>query len=417
MIGWVVAVLLVYAVAAAMVPSGLRRQSLPGELRILRVFIAARLVMPQIMEYVGRNADTFFTGGWDADRYHSTAVEVVKDLSATGRSMSHREVPGTGAIDLWTGWLYYFFRGPNRMAAAYVATGFASVGIVMFWAATRDLIKVKRERYAAFVLLAPTTLFWSSTLGKEAPILFGIGALTLALRYFLSGRQHAKAIVYGAIGVAATIYVRPHVTLAFFAGITVAALISRSSRTVGGRSSTRFALLMLAGLVISIAFVQSGQLLGADGSESVIDAAYDRAESTAEGQGRSSYSQDPVRSPTQIPLAVATVVLRPFPWEVRTPAQALATIEALALMAILATAISDHLSRRRRYEMNAMLVMALAYSLMLSTAISSYGNFGLIVRQRLQVWPFLTFIAFAPQILGRTSEVLRPREPERAIAD
>lgn len=401
MIGWVVTTLLIYAVAMTLVPSGLRRQSLPGEVRILRIFIAVRLVMPQVMSYVGRSADTFFTGGWDADQYHTTAVRVMRDLMSTGRSMSHREVPGTGAIDLSAGWLYFFFRGPNRMAVAYVATGFASVGIIMFWAATRDLIKAKRERYAAFVLLTPTTLFWSSSLSKEAPILFGIGALALGLRYLLSGRRYPKALAYGAIGTISTLYVRPHVTLAFFAGVTVAALVSRSSRTVGGRSSTRFALLTLAAVGLGIAFVQSGALLGADNTGSVIDAAYDRAESTAEGQGRSSYSQEPVRSPAQVPGALATVLLRPFPWEIRTFAQLLTTAEALALMGILAAAVSDHFTRKRRFEPNALVVASVVFVLLLSTAISSYGNFGLIARQRLQIWPFLTFVAFSPQIVRR----------------
>lgn len=411
MIGWVVTTLLIYAVAMTLVPSGLRRQSLPGELRVLKIFIAVRLVMPQVMNYVGRNADVFFTGGWDADLYHVTGIEVMRDLMSTGRSMSHREVPGTGAIDLSAGWLYYFFRGPNRMAVAYVATGFASVGIVMFWAATRDLIKAKRERYAAFVLLTPTTLFWSSSLSKEAPILFGIGALALGLRYLLSGRQYPKAIAYGAIGAVSTIYVRPHVTLAFFAGVTIAAVISRSSRTVGGGSSSRFALLALAAVGLGVAFVQSGVLLGAESTGSVIDAAYDRAESTAEGQGRSSYSQEPVRSPAQIPGAVTTVLLRPFPWEIRTFAQLLTTAEALALMSILGVAVSDHFTRKRRFEPNALVVASVIYVLLLSTAISSYGNFGLIARQRLQLWPFLTFLAFSPQIVRRT----RSSEPLPAL--
>lgn len=401
MIGWIVTALLVFAISATLIPSGFLRQSLPGEVAVLKAFVAARLVMPHIMEYVGRNAESLFSGGWDADTYHVRAVAVVRDLDAMGRSMSHAQVPGTGAVELWTGWLYFFFRGPNRMAAVYVSTGLASVGIVMFWIATRDLIKARRERYAMFVLLAPTTLFWSSALGKEGPILFGIGALTLGLRYFLSGREYPKALLYGAIGVATTIYVRPHVTLAFFAATTIAALVARSSRSVGGRTSTRFALLVLAAVGLGAAFVQSGALLGAEDTSSVLDAAYDRAEATSEGQGRSSYSQEPVRNPAQVPGAVATVVLRPFPWEVRSLPQALATAEAMALFAILLKAVSDHLARRRRYEPNALVLTAVVYSLILCSAISSYGNFGLIVRQRLQVWPFLVFLAFAPQMVRR----------------
>jgi hypothetical protein len=40
-------------------------------------------------------------------------------------------------------------------------------------------------------------------------------------------------------------------------------------------------------------------------------------------------------------------------------------------------------------------VASAVYTLLFCSAIVSYGNFGLIVRQRMQVWPFLILLAFA----------------------
>lgn len=401
MIGWVLSGLMCIVLYATMVPNSVFKESSARERRILMIFLGVRGLMPQVVQFIGKRADSFFSGGWDADQYHVKGMKVAADIARTGRSMSHSAVPGTGSVELMVGRLYELFGAPNRMAVMYVATVLATIGTIMFWVATRDLVDFKRENYAVAVLLAPTAVFWSSAIGKEAPILFGLGALTLSLRYLLSGRYLPRAAFYGVTGGLFVAYVRPHVLLAFLGATTFAAVFARSSRNLRARGSRRLILLTLAAVGLSFAVTQSGQLLGVSDDSSLVDAAYERAESTAKGQGRASYSQDPVRNPLQVPGAVVTVVLRPFPWEIRSLMQGLACLESLIVLGLLWWAVRDHFGRVRRFDFNVLTLTAIVYSVILSSAVASYGNFGLLVRQRMQIWPFLIFLAFSPRITNR----------------
>jgi hypothetical protein len=60
------------------------------------------------------------------------------------------------------------------------------------------------------------------------------------------------------------------------------------------------------------------------------------------------------------------------------------------------------LRRRARLPRTPLVMTAIAYSILFCAAVVSYGNFGLIVRQRMQVWGFLIFIIFSLEPMGRT---------------
>jgi hypothetical protein len=158
----------------------------------------------------------------------------------------------------------------------------------------------------------------------------------------------------------------------------------------------------IGGLVITISL--SGDLLDTRPGQSVLDAAYERAESTSMGQGTSSYEAEPVRSPLQIPSALAIVLLRPYIWETQTSFQVLASLESLVILAVVLSTAAMVVQGRRRIRWDLLTLSSVLYVIMFSSAIATYGNFGLVVRQRIQVWQFVIFLAFcaAPMLRERT---------------
>lgn len=407
---WVIGSTLSVLAILILVPRRLLRDSTRQERRVVSLVIAARTAMPLVAEYMGKNSARFFRGGgWDSEFYHEVGSRIFDQLSAGFPATGHLQVPGTGAIQLATGYLYLIVGSPSRMVAVYVCTMIATIGNLLFWLATRDSVVGRRGSYAAWVLLAPTLLFWSSTLSKEAPILLGLGCLVMALRRSLSRQFGGRFAVYLVVGVLSIGFIRPFVTLILFTCFGVASLIARSNRQIGERPGGRFLMfiLVLGGLAISAGL--SGELLNVQAGQSVIEAAYDRAESTSSGQGFSAYAAEPVRSPLQVPGALSIVLLRPYIWETRTVFQVLASLESLALLTIGLLTIGALIQGRRRIRWDSLTLTSALYVILFSSAISTYGNFGLVVRQRAQVWQFVIFLAFCTVPVLKTQFRANPR--------
>ena len=88
-------------------------------------------------------------------------------------------------------------------------------------------------------------------------------------------------------------------------------------------------------------------------------------------------------------VGVATVLGRPLPWETNSGTSVLAAIETAALLAILAVAVLHRRmalvrSLRRRWPR-----FALGYVLTFAWGFSVVSNFGILVRQRSLMLPFL----------------------------
>lgn len=362
--------------------------------RVIYVFLGLRLVMPLISQWVGASADVLFTGGWDAFGYHNAGVKVAADIVATGKSWSHAGVPGTGAIDLMVGYFYVVVAAPVRIASFYLWDASATIGMLLFWWATRHLAGDRQRQYAMFVLLTPTLLFWNAGLGKEAPMTLATGCIVAGV-YLLSARSGAmRGLVYLALGSVVAGFVRPHVALLlmFSALIGVGFGASRS----GSKAATRRLVPLVAvGAFLVILLPVTQTFFDPVGELSLVDAAYDKAEGMATIGGRSGFETSPPRSVFDVPEAVVTVLFRPFLWEVRTVPQLLASVEAMVIGAMLVAVLRGVAKRRVRFARSPLVVMSVTFAVFFCVAFASFGNFGLLVRQRSQVLPFVILLVFS----------------------
>jgi hypothetical protein len=376
-------------------PRGLLAQISAGELRVLKVFLVARLVSPFAFEFIGNNAGRFFTGGWDSKRYENRGGLIAEQLSTIGYSTAHAEVPGTGALELMVGYFFFLSGDVSRLSAVLLWSWLAALGLILFWWFTRPYITARRDLYAAFALLAPTLVFWNSSLGKEAPLTLGIGCLVAALSILTVKGSLLRAVLYLSIGVLLTGSIRPHITLMFFLAVLTAGVISRSGRVarLPRRKGARFLVTVMAISGVAIALPLSSQLLGAGEDRSLVDAAYDFADQGP--AGRSAFEARAPRTPLEVPGAVVTTLFRPFPFEAQTAFQMAASLEGLFFAFLGFRAIRELLARRARLEINLMVAASLVYVAVFSSAVVGYGNFGLLVRQKMQVWSFVIFLIFA----------------------
>lgn len=395
--GLVVLVLISSLLWLSLMPRGWFRSLDRAEVKIVRWFLAFRLVVPVVRRFIGSRSDQFFNSGWDVNEYDERGIRIAEQLASGFPVNAHREIPGTGSIDIAYGY-FYSLAGPDLTAAFYLGTLLSTIGILLFWLATRHLVGLQRSWYAVMILFAPTIFYWSGGASKEPALLLGLGSTVMALSGLLSGKVNLQTGLYLLVGLFLMAVVRPHIALLFGAaalGGLLLGSVKHETRMRSGTSARKLIAIAAGVVLIVVAVPLTSELLGVNTGDNVFDAAYARRERTASGYGGSAYEAQVVRTPAQVPAAVASVLFRPLIWETRTPFQILASFESLIFLSLLSVRLVWLLQGRARLVRSPLVITAVLFVLLFSSAFVATGNFGLLVRQRMQVWPFLILVTFA----------------------
>lgn len=114
------------------------------------------------------------------------------------------------------------------------------------------------------------------------------------------------------------------------------------------------------------------------------------------GQGGSEFANQRVTSPLQLPAAAVAILFRPFPHEAGNLQALIASMEGVFLIAS-CVALRRSLGRMpTALRTRPYVLFALLYSLMFIVAFSSFGNFGILTRQRVQLFPFVLVLLALP---------------------
>ncbi len=121
-------------------------------------------------------------------------------------------------------------------------------------------------------------------------------------------------------------------------------------------------------------------------------------------------------SPLRAPVAIFTVLFRPFISEAHNLQSLLAAVEGTALLILcllrlgwLRAAVGS--LRRQPY-----VVFCLVFSVLFIVAYSSFANFGLLARQRVQLYPLFLVLISIPPVTKRHWRSMRPARPARQRA-
>lgn len=265
------------------------------------------------------------------------------------------------------------------------------VGVLAFGAAFHRVHPdVEVRRYLRWAVLFPSLWFWPSAPGKESLILLGTGVATLGY----AGRRGSVSWLPLGLGLALVLAIRPQVALVFLAALVVAPWFA-----VGRRWSLRRTLeaVALGALALAGSRVAASNL-GMGG----VDAAEVTGYIQAHGRTFNSGGSDIKTASADwqgAPVALATIWLRPFPWEARSITALLSALEVAALWILVLSYRREVVYSLSRWRHDRLLRFALPFMLYYSVAAGmTMWNLGIIARQRILLFPFL-FLLF-PGAIG-----------------
>jgi hypothetical protein len=257
-------------------------------------------------------------------------------------------------------------------------------------------------------------LYWPSSIGKEAWMLFTIGLAAFGTARLLTGRPwRGLALAGTALWLGAL--VRPHVTGMAALALVVAYLVARPPRRMGalGPVVKLFALVALVGVAVLLLGKTSSYLLekGIDPQEGVTNVLGESGRRT--GQGGSTFdAPSAIGSPVKLPLAIVTVFFRPFPFEAHNAQVAVTALESTLLLCLLLARRRGVWQALRHPRRRPYVAFVAVYSLLFVFAFSTISNFGILARERTQVLPFFLVLLAIPA-LRRGPEPAAPPSPER----
>ncbi len=381
-----------------------RLEADPFVARLLWWALGLKLVASLARYYV---AFGLYDGAADANAYSRVGADIARQLRDGDWTIDiGKRVQGTGFIEVLTGGVFTV-TGATTIGGFLVFSWFGFWGLYLFHRAfVRAVPDGDHRRHALLVLLLPSLLFWPSSIGKEAwmCLFLGLGAHGAAR---VLTRARGGLLLCGVASLALGI-VRPHIAAILVFALALAVLARRTPAE--GRSAwapfAKLAVLAVVGLALVFAVGQLEDFFGVDdfNAEAVRTTLDEVQRRTGQGGSQFVADSDTDLDPSRLPAAFVNVLFRPFPWHATNVQSLVAAGESLLLMGLVLTGWRRIVASAAGTLRNAYLVLCWAFAVLFVYGFSSFSNAGILVRQRVQVLPFvLVLLCVAP--LGRRARV------------
>jgi hypothetical protein len=354
----------------------------------------------------------FYGGGIDfvgAQDLASGLLGQVLDGSITFESLGtgqHGGLLGLGVGTLFTMALLTVIAvvtGPNLFAMFGGCVVLGMAGALLFLRAfQRAFPRAVGERFlAAALFLLPSVSFWSIFLGKDALAFFLMGSATYCLARLLQGPRFWSLVGLG-VSLGLLLGVRPHMGIALGLGVAMA-LAWRPLRLTGPvvwlGPVMRLLLLVPIG-VLAVAVGTTGLVgLGVQAVtvESLADLAYQQHLGFVTTEAASALplaieSAEPAAVARFIPLGVATLLFRPFPWEAHNALAVVASLENMVLAGLILWRRRALLASLRSLHRQPFMLHTLIVFVVGSIALSFSWQLGVMARFRTMVLPYLLIL-------------------------
>ena len=377
--------------------------------------LGAKLMAAFARYYVMKSA---FDSTGDFERYHRAGVAIAAahdgwlapvNAWPTGR--------GTVFVEQFTGVVYTII-GPSRMGGFVMFSFIAYWGLFFFQRALATAAPAfDQVRYAKLVFLWPSLLFWPSSIGKEALMLFALGLATLGAARMQVQRIISGTVLFG-LGGWVAYSVRPHLTVLLVGALIVSYLVpaeraqERGSGGLGPLPRVVALTVMLVGftfLMGQTADYFSGD--GGDGGDTIAQILASTEQRTAIG-GSVIASSRP-NSVLEYPNAVVTVLFRPFIFEARSIPGLISAVEATMLAGLTIVSLRRTGRAFKAPLRTRVVVFTLVFNAAFVFGFSSFSNLGLLARQRTQVLPFLFLLFAGPAAVRATRRADTVERAER----
>ncbi len=341
-------------------------------------------------------ANVLFLGSGDSQAYSDWGADIANEFRhfVFGGPAFQAGVPkfsGTMFMRAFTAVIYTF--SGTSMLLGFVIFSFISFwGLYLFYRAYRIAMPDGlHRRYAVLVFAPPSMVSWPSSIGKDAWMVTALGIGTYGLARLLTHQRYGYLCIL--ISMVAMGVVRPHVAALLGAGIGAAFLLRRSAGQSGSATRKLFGLLVLAVLAGILLSRINAFFDYTDGGSvtSVLDET-ERRSST----GGSQFESARPTSIAGLPWAVVTVLFRPFIFEARNGAGLITALEGTVLLGLFAFNFSRLARLPKMMIQRPFIGFALIYTLIFAFAFSAISNFGILARQRTQLFPIATIVLCVP---------------------
>ena len=396
MYDWIGLALVTVAVAAA--GSSFSRRMRPAAAKIFTAAVALR-VLGGLARY--QVLESFYAGVGDATGYFGRGWTIAKRLWTFSVPWTkpdfwyyHGKWWGTAMVDKISG-LVLAFIGPTIRGEFIAFSVLAFVGIYAATTAFRRVQPAQALTYARVVWLWPSLWFWPSSVGKEAIIVLAMGIVTLGY----VGRQGKPEWRLLALGIALAFIIRPHVAAVLALAVLAGYWLGTWDRA-SGRRLIEAAVAAVVAIVALYGMQAQFGLLDADleGVREFVDQAQEQTM-----RGGSSIEGVP-GGILGIPFAFVNLWMRPFPWEAHNLTALVSSLEIVLLWVIVLRYRRHVWWAVRRWWKHPLLRFAVplwaAYTVMIGL---TFGNLGLIARQRAPLFMFVFMIVLAAPAVKRAA--------------
>lgn len=356
-------------------------------------------------------AFVLYGGAADAKMYHQKGSQLAlflgsADLSAGLHYDLGMKVAGTGFVIIVTG-VIYTITGPSLVGGFLVFSWLGFWGLLLFWRALQIAFpEADTRRYAKLVFFLPSLLFWPSSIGKDAWMMFCLGLTTYGVARLLDRRFGAFVCI--AVGSLGTAMVRPHVTVLVGAGLTVAYVLRKRPKQVSALGPLRMVVtVVVLGAMVMLMLQQVNTFFGTSGGgDSVNQVLAETSRRTS--QGNSVINQPAAEdaapafslNPAGLPVAVVSVLFRPFPFEASNLQSLFQSVECFALLVMFVRSWPRLRQLPRLSVQRSYIAFTLVYSLLFCWAFSTINNLGILSRERVQVLPLVLVLLAVPRPEG-----------------
>ena len=396
------------ATTAVLLDLAVRREPDRFVARVILIGFAAKLVGTAARYWM----ITELYGTGDAFRYLDRGSAIAAMLR-DGSMPENAWATGTPSMDFVSG-VVFALTQPSMLHGFVILSLLSFLGVYLALRAfTLAFPEGDRRRYALILFLMPTMVFWPSSLGKEAWLIFGLGVSAYGGARLLRRMRGAYALTLA--GISGVFLIRPHMGALIALTLLIAFSVRLRDPDVKRGVTGWVVGLLILGLGAGYALDNWGDLLPRD--EDIVGSTFDQVTGETLRRtttGGSAFDSRPVRSPADLGHAFMTVPFRPFPFEADNVQMLLSSLEGLMLLGLLVMSIPRLRSFPRLLLRRPYLAFVTAYSLGFIVAFSNVGNFGILVRQRAQLLPFLAVLLCLPPLKERLS---RRRRPDQEVSD
>jgi hypothetical protein len=339
-----------------------------------------------------------YGGVADAIQYHQVGADLARRFAAGNFDTGLSSLSGTDFIRFFTG-VIYTVTGPSIYAGFLLYSWLAFWGMFLLYQAfTIAVPDGNRRSYARLLFFLPSMLYWPSSIGKEAWMLFALGLVAKGTARLLTGRTWGGLVLAGT-GLWLATLVRPHVGGMAALGLLVAYLLARPPRRLGvlGAVMKLFGLAVLLGVAVVLLGQIQRYLLdkGIDPAEGVNSVLAESARRTS-GGGSGFQAPSTSTSLLGLPYATVTILFRPFPFEAHNAQAAVTALESTLLLCLTVARSPTIWRAVRHLRRRPYVAFVVVYMAGFVVAFASIANFGILARERVQLLPFFFVLLAVP---------------------